>query len=55
MFEPNSDYICGWPGGFSPNLQFSPLPTGWHMLKMSEMVLRYLYEKSFYNLLMLPI
>ena len=29
-------------------LQFSPLPTGWHRLKMSEMVLRYLYEKQFF-------
>ena len=29
---------------FSPK---SPLPTGWHRLKMSEMVLRYLYEKQF--------
>ena len=32
---------------FLQNLQFSPLPTGWHRLKMSEMVLRYLYEKQF--------
>ena len=33
--------------GFLQNLQFSPLPIGWHRLKMSEMVLMYLYEKFF--------
>ena len=30
---------------FSP--KSSPLPTWWHRLKMSEMILRYLYEKQF--------
>ena len=32
---------------FSPKSSIFPLPTGWHKLKMSEMVLRYLYEKQF--------
>ena len=32
---------------FSPKSSISPLPTGWHRLKMSEMLLRYLFEKQF--------
>ena len=38
---------------FFPKSSISPLPTGWHRFKMSEMVLWYLYEKVFITWLLI--